>query len=376
MKRVSLDLQPCAGNRSGIGMYTYEIAKRVKSDNELEFSGNLFNFRNEHEHSQWISKINIPVYQCHLLPYHIYRLMWEVFPLDYRRLFSGKSDLTVFFNYLVPPRIKGKVITTVHDVTYLRYPETVKARTLYSLRWRLRRSIERSDHILTVSEFTKRELQQLLNIPEEKISVIPNAAVFSENAADFGDVSKKYGFDGPYILYVGTVEPRKNLVRLLHAFEQLKTERNIPHCLVLAGGNGWNNADIYQAAKDSKYADQIHFTGYVTEEEKSGLYRHADVFVFPSLYEGFGIPPLEAMHWGCPVVTSNAASLPEVVGDAAELVDPFDETDIARGIWNILSDEAYASELVDRGKRQAEKFTWEDSAKKLTEICRKVLNER
>lgn len=375
MKKVSLDLQPCGGNRSGIGMYTYEIAKRIRADEDLEFSGNLFNFMERHDHSQWISEMNIPVHQCRLLPYRIYRLMWEVFPLNYHRFFRGESDLTVFFNYLVPPRIKGKTITTVYDVTYIRYPETMKKITLYSLRWRLCRSIRRSDHILTISEFTKRELMELLKVPEKKISVIPCAATFSDAEVDFADVEQKYGFDDPYILYMGTIEPRKNLVRLIHAFERLKAEHPIPHTLVLAGGSGWKNEEIYQAAKESPYTDAIHFTGYLTEAEKTCLYRHADVFAFPSLYEGFGIPPLEAMHWGCPVVTANAASLPEVVGDAAVLVDPFDEADIASGLWRVLSDKDCAAALVEKGKRQAEKYSWEVSAEKLKEICRRVLNE-
>ena len=374
-KQVVLDLQPCCGNRSGVGMYTYEIARRLVSDDTLSFSGNLFNLLGKQDGSEWRKAIALPLHECRCLPGKVYRLLGGLLPIGYQRLFGGRSDLTVFFNYIVPPHIKGKVITTVHDVTYLRYPETVRSRTLYSLRARLPHSIRRSDHILTVSEFTKRELTELLHIPPEKISVVPNAAVFSEEEAALADVEKKYGFHGPYILYVGTIEPRKNLVRLIHAFERLKAERHIPHMLVLAGGSGWKNEEIYQAARSSPYADAILFTGYITEAEKTCLYRHADVFVFPSLYEGFGIPPLEAMHWGCPVVAANTASLPEVTGDAAVLADRFDEADLAAGLWRVLSDAGFAAMLVEKGKKQAEKYSWEDSAEKLKEICRRVLNE-
>ena len=374
-KRIVLDLQPCCGNRSGVGMYTFELARRLASDDTLSFSGNLFNRRGREDGSEWRREIALPLHECRWLPGRVYRLLGGLTPLPYQRFFGGESDLTVFFNYIVPPHIRGKVVTTIHDVTYLRYPETVRARTLYNLRLRLRRSVRRSDRIVTGSEFTKREMIELLHIPPEKISVVPNAAVFSDAEAALADVERKYGFDAPYILYVGTVEPRKNLVRLIRAFERLKAERSIPHTLVLAGGSGWKNEEIYQAARSSPYAGAIRFTGYITEAEKTCLYRHADVFAFPSLYEGFGIPPLEAMHWGCPVVAANAASLPEVVGDAAVLVDPLDEADLAAGLWRVLSDAGLAASLVEKGKRQAEKYSWEDSAEKLKEICRRVLNE-
>ena len=375
MKKVSLDLQPCCGNRSGIGMYTFEIARRLVSDDTLSFSGNLFNLLGKQDGSEWRKAIALPLHECRYLPGKVYRLLGGLLPIGYQRLFGGKSDLTVFFNYLVPPCIRGKVITTIYDITYLRYPETVRARTLYNLRMRLKRSIARSDHILTISEFVRGELIELLHIPAEKISVIPCAAVFSEETAVLSAVEDKFDFHGPYILYVGTIEPRKNLTRLIHAFERLKEAQHIPHTLVLAGGSGWKNEEIYQAARSSPYTDAIRFTGYITEAEKTCLYRHADVFAFPSLYEGFGIPPLEAMHWGCPVVAANAASLPEVTGEAAVLADPFDETDLAAGLWRILSDADFAAMLAEKGKKRAEEYSWEDSAEKLKAVCRRVLNE-
>ena len=145
--------------------------------------------------------------------------------------------------------------------------------------------------------------------------------------------------------------------------------------MILAGGNGWQNDEIYQTAKASPYSKEIIFTGYLSNAEKNGLYQNAELFVFPSLYEGFGMPPLEAMHWGCPVVTSNAASLPEVVGDAAELVDPLDEEHIANGIRRVLSDDARRNELIMLGNQQARKYTWEDSARRLKAVCSEVLQE-
>ncbi len=145
--------------------------------------------------------------------------------------------------------------------------------------------------------------------------------------------------------------------------------------LVLAGGNGWQNEEIYQAARESRYGNDIIFTGYLTNEEKNCLYRHAALFVFPSLYEGFGMPPLEAMHWGCPVVTANTAPLPEACGDAAELVDPFKIESIANGIRRVYSDRQYADSLREKGCLQEKKFTWEASAQRLRDVCKEVLGE-
>ena len=240
----------------------------------------------------------------------------------------------------------------------------------------MQRSVKRSDHIITISEFSKKEIMELLNVPEEKISIVYSAPVNSKDVGDVLQVREKFGIEGPYVLYVGTIEPRKNLSRLIRAFDKLKTEHNIPHKLVLAGGNGWNNEEIYETAKNAACKDDIVFTGYLTEKEKNTLYSDAEVFVFPSLYEGFGMPPLEAMGIGCPIVCANAASLPEVVGDAAQLVEPTDEDSIADGIWRVLSDKEYAAELVKRGYERAEVFTWDASAEKLLEICKAFSDEK
>lgn len=370
--KVALDLQPCQKKRSGVTVYTCEIAKKMKNREGLEFCGHLYDFVGRHNNSDNLKGIEIPLKVNRLIPYRPYRIMWNILPIPYKMLFPGSADLTVFFNYLVPPCITGKVITTIHDLTYIRFPETVKSVTLRSLRMGMQYSIERSDHILADSEFIKKEIIDLLHIPEEKISVLYCASCISETGADWQEIEKKWKLKKPYILYVGTIEPRKNLARLIKAFSILKHEKNIPHQLVLAGGKGWNNEEIYQTAEG---VNDIIFTGYISEEEKVSLYKNAEAFVFPSLYEGFGIPPLEAMTCGCPVVCADAASLPEVVGEAARLVDPLDEADIARGIWQVLSDGDYRSRMIAEGYRQAEKFSWESSAQKLTDICARVLNE-
>lgn len=372
--KVALELQPCCGNRSGIGMYTYELARRMQDGEGLEFAGNLFNFMGRNENGPSLQGIDFPLRVCRSMPYGIYRRIWHVLPLTYGMLFP-KADLSVFFNYIVPPRVKGRVITTVYDMTYLRFPETMDERNLKRLRQDMAYSVARSDHIITISEFSKREIIELLGVPEEKISVVYCAPSLVQSQGESEDAAEKFGIHGPFLLYVGTIEPRKNLTRLLHAFNLLKQRYRIPHKLVLAGGRGWGNAEIYQTARALLCSDDVIFTGYISSEEKNWLYRHATAFVFPSLYEGFGMPPLEAMSFGCPVVCADAASLPEVVGEAAALVDPTEEESISGGIWHVLSDQQYAETLVRSGYQQIKRFSWDSSAEKLRHICRKVIEK-
>lgn len=368
--KVALELQPCCGKRSGIGTYTCELARRMLDQEGLEFCGNLFNFLGRNDNFAALAGVTMPIRESRMFPYGVYRRIWKAIPIPYQALFPGKADLSVFFNYIVPPRVSGQVITTVYDMTYLRFPETMDAKNRRRLQSGMAYSVERSDHIVTISEFSKREIVELLDVPEEHISVVPCAPSVSGQPADFSVCAEKFRLSGPYLLYVGTVEPRKNLVRLIRAFAHLKKEQKIPHQLVLAGGKGWANEEIYQAAS---LVEDVLFTGYLSEGEKYALYKNADAFVFPSLYEGFGIPPLEAMVFGCPVVCADAASLPEVVGDAAELVNPVDEFHIAQGIWNVISDKARADELIRLGHEQTKKYTWTASADKLTDICKAVL---
>lgn len=374
-KVVALELQPCFGNRSGIGSYTYELATRMRDDERLTFCGNLFNFMDRNDNSEVLDELQIPVNTCKLFPYGIYRRVWKACPVPYEQLFPKRADLSIFFNFIVPPHVKGKVITTIYDMTYLRFPETMNRKNLRRIKQGIDYSAQRSDHIITISEFSKKEIVTLLKVPEEKVSVVYCAPAQAEEPEDFRKVAEKFAIHAPYLLYVGTIEPRKNLVRLLRAFEQLKVQHGIPHKLVLAGGSGWNNEDIYETAKDLSCMKDILFTGFVTGREKNALYQQADAFVFPSLYEGFGIPPLEAMHFGCPVVCARAASLPEVVGDAAVLVDPLDEQSIADGVWQVIGDCSFKSELIRKGYEQEKKFTWDAAAEKLKKICHHVLEE-
>ncbi len=366
MAQVALELQPCCGKRSGIGTYTYELARRLQSNEELTFCGNLFG-KGE------LEGLPFPVRRFKVMPYGVYRRIWHIAPLSYSMMFP-RADLSIFFNYIVPPKVFGKVMTTIHDLTYLRYPETMDKKNLKRIEQDIQKSVERSDHILVVSEFTKQEVVECLHVQPEQISVVYNAPSVSNTLLNWENVGTRYHITKPYLLYVGTIEPRKNIAQLLRAFEQLKREANIPHQMVLAGGMGWNTQHIQTAIANSPYQKDIVLTGYISGDEKNTLYANAAAFLFPSLYEGFGIPPLEAMYFGCPVVCAYAASLPEVVGEAGEFVNPLDEYSVAQGIWNVLFHEDRANTLRNLGYEQCKRFSWEDSANELKRLCREVLD--
>jgi len=227
-----------------------------------------------------------------------------------------------------------------------------------------------ADQIIAISNSTKQDLIRYFQVPEEKITVTHLAADECFQPLPFDKVQvfrEKYGLDFPFILYVGTLEPRKNLPTLIKAFYYLK-KKNIHHKLVIAGGKGWKYDPIFQTISDLNLIKDIHFTGYVPKEDLPLLYNAADAFVYPSLYEGFGLPPLEAMACGCPVITSNTSSLPEVVGDAGIMINPCDYDKLAEAIDNIISDTDLKIQFSKMGQVRAAQFSWNKCAEETLKI--------
>ena len=282
MMNVALELQPCCGNRSGVGTYTYELARRLRDGDGLEFCGNGFDFLGRRGYAQLLETVPMPVRLQKSMPYGVYRRIWHTVPLSYNTLFPT-ADLNVFFNFIVPPRVKGKIITVIYDMTYLRFPETMNESNLRRIQRDIGYSVARSDKIVTISEFSKSEIHELLQVPKEKIEVVYSAPSVTSKAADFQMVQARLNIRKPYLLYVGTIEPRKNLIRLIQAFDRLKKEKQVPHQLVLAGGGGWKTEEIHQAAETVQFAGEIRFTGYLSSEEKNALYQNADAMVPPSM---------------------------------------------------------------------------------------------
>ena len=264
----------------------------------------------------------------------LYKLLWNFIPIPYSLFFKTNSDVTQFFNFVIPPGVKGKRITIVHDMAYMACPQTVQKKTRNWLRLSMKGTSRRADHIITVSEFSKQEIVNYLQVPPEMITVVPNAVdhkIYHPNYPKYQikHALEKYHISDEYFLYLGTIEPRKNISRLIEAYAQLCQERKQVPLLVLAGGKGWYYEEIFALVDKYHLKDRVIFTGYVDQKDCPLLMNGAIAFVFPSLYEGFGMPPLEAMACGTPVITSNTTSLPEVVDDCGILVNPESEEEIS-----------------------------------------------
>ena len=374
--KVNIELQPALKDRTGVGWYVYEIVKHLPKG-KIKITGTIFNFLKRRDDTEVIKGLDINISSFYLLPYRIYLFLIKTFNIPYNYFFRPKADLYHFMGYIVPYSIKGKVILTVYDLVVELFPETMEEKNRELLRKEMRRSIKRADHIITISNSAKSELVNVLGISEEKIDIISPGVdydIFNTrvNAETKSRVKHKYSLPDEYILYLGTLEPRKNISTLIKAFIKLKKEKKITEKLVIAGKKGWNYENIYKIIYKNNFENEIIFTGYVDENEKPAIYQMSKLFVFPSLYEGFGIPVLESMASGVPVIVSNTSSLPEVVEDAGILVDPQKVEDIEISIYKVLTNEKLRTELIEKGLEQSKKFTWETSASKLYKIYDKV----
>ncbi len=288
------------------------------------------------------------------------------------------ADITHFFNYIVPHGIQGKTVVTVHDMVLRAYPETMRLRTRLMLQAFLLDSMTRADCILTDSRFSAREIAAYYPQLAHKVKVL-YCGIDRDRFYPVTDtgiirrVKHRHGIAGRYILYLGTIEPRKNLLRLIQAYRLLlHAQLDVPR-LVLAGAKGWQCSRILRAAKPLCDCGQIVLTDYIPPEDLAALYSGAECFVFPSLYEGFGMPPLEAMACGTPVVCSRAASLPEVVGKAALQFDPYSVRQMADAIQRVLTDAALRERLRQKGFVRAGRFTWQAAAMRLYSIYENLL---
>ncbi len=277
-------------------------------------------------------------------------------------------------HYVLPPLARTRSVVTIHDCIHLRFPQYLPNRAaLTYARTQMGSAARRADHILTVSEASKRDILHFFPVGPEKITVIHNA-IHEHFAApppeeDVRRIAERYQLQDAFLLYVGNVKPHKNLERLLDAFHLLRQTPGLePVKLVMIGDEISRYAALRRAVHRYNLHKYVRFLGFLPDEMLAIVYRLASVFVFPSLYEGFGLPPLEAMASGTPVVTSNVSSLPEVVGDAALLVDPTNADDIANAIRRILTEPALAADLSARGLARARTFSWERAARQVHDI--------
>lgn len=303
--------------------------------------------------------------------------LWHRFnaplPIDF---VTGPVDIFHAPDFVLPPVRRGVKIITVHDLAFLIHPECADERLRAFLEHAVPSSAARADFIIADSENTRNDVICLLDADPERVFVVPGGVDPSFSRVDAEAVEKvraAYGLDQPYLLAVGVIEPRKNFPRLIDAYNRLRLRSDLPHQLVIAGGSGWLSEETFRQADRSAFPSDIRFTGYVPEGDLAALYTGADVFAFPSLYEGFGLPVLEAMACGTPVVCSNTSSLPEFAGDAALLVPPDDTDAIADALQRACEDELLRDDLRRRGPERARCYQWQRSAKRLVEVYEHVV---
>lgn len=274
---------------------------------------------------------------------------------------TGNVDLLHAPGFRFPLRASVPVVVTIYDVIPLLFPDLFRQRDVMILSLYLRLISRRACLVLTISQQSKRDISARLGVPEHQIKVTYLAASKTFTPIDQERVRatlERLGVASPYLLCVGTIEPRKNILRVLEAFSRLRAS-GVPHHLVLVGEAGPLAKPILLAARQRSVNEQLLFTGFVNDEDLAALYSGATAFVYPSLYEGFGLPPLEAMSCGCPVITSNTSSLPEVVGAAGLQVNPYDVPALTAAMERLITDHALADELRHRGLERARQFSWQ-----------------
>ena len=280
--------------------------------------------------------------------------------------------------YTSPPFTPCPVVNTIHDLSFEHLPETFKRRSWRQMRLTIRRSAQSAAHILTDCDFARDDILKTYGIAPERVTAVPLAAAvrFSpvRDERELDRVRNKYGINGKYILTVGSIQPRKNIPRLIRAYSMLCSERNLEPLpkLVVVGKRGWLYEDTLATAESSTVRDRIILTGYVDDKDLPALYSAASCFVYPSYFEGFGIPPLEAMRCGTPTITGDRTCFPEIIGDAGLMVDPFDEQAIKLGIVRVLTEQTLRDELIEKGLERANSYDWLKTARQTLDVYESV----
>jgi glycosyltransferase involved in cell wall biosynthesis len=309
------------------------------------------------------------------------RMLWMQLSLR-RGIARTQPDLCHFPNYLAPLCMgaQSPFLVTMYDMSVYRCAQYQPMKTVAVHRAMIPILARRASLIVTISESARQDILHYLRVPEERVRVIYGGigqqfqTQTLPDQADTAQVRGRYGLERPYILTVGTLEPRKNHARLIEAFSWLVQQERLPHHLVIAGTHGWKEHQLHERVKRSKVADRIHFLGYVPAADLPGLYRGADVFAFPSLYEGFGLPLLEAFGCGVPSLISSNPALTEVAGEgAAVVVEPHSVQDIAGGLQRLLADADLAASLRARGLARAREFSWDRCAAETFQLYQQVL---
>jgi glycosyltransferase involved in cell wall biosynthesis len=377
--RIAIDYTPAIRQQAGIGRIIRGqiealLTRDLPYDLRLFVVGPVTSAERHHAprplHTTPISERNM-VRLWHRLNLPLPRVDWFT---------GGPLDLFHATDFVLAPHGAKRAALTVHDLAFHFFPDAAMPSLHHYLNVVVPRSVHRANHIIADSTHTAHDLQEVWNVPASKLSVVQGAVDHLHfrpvtDAARLSSVRTRYGLgDNPYILSISRLEPRKNHVRLIEAFHHARQEANLPHKLIIGGRKGWLYDEIFAKVTELGLQEQVHFCGFVAEADLPALYSGADFVAYPSLYEGFGLPIVEALGCGTPVLTGDNSCLPEAAGPGAVYVNSLDVESIAEGIVRLATDRALATQLANAGRAHAAQFTWERSAAQLLDAYQKTLN--
>ncbi|HEY3342878.1 MAG TPA: glycosyltransferase family 1 protein [Anaerolineae bacterium] len=382
MARITIDYTPAVWQSAGIGRLTREVVRALLALTPAH-DMRLLCMAGQPADLPVFNGRPAPLIRIPLTDRWLYRIWFRArlpVPIE---LFAGRCDLYHATDFVLPPLLPGtRTVLTVHDLTFMRDASSAQPQLLKFLTRVVRQSALCATHIVADSHATAHDLMDVYGLPAERITTIHSGvderfSPLLQHSDEAARIRLKYGLgDASFILAVGTLQRRKNHLTLVRAFAELARGSTVPKNLqlVIAGGKGWLYDDVVAEVSALGLQERVCFTGFVDDADLPALYRAAAVFAFPSLYEGFGLPPLEALACGVPVVTSNASSLPEVVGDAGLMVDPLDVQGLAAALGRALTDLDWRAEAIARGTQRAAQFTWQRAAQQLLDVYEQVLN--
>ncbi|BCL35880.1 glycosyltransferase family 4 protein [Nostoc sp. MS1] len=376
MLKITIDATPIMPEQSGVGFHVLNLINSLyylQSSEQFQlfiaYQPRLINWLKNNRYvplllEQYTNTTVIP------LPVRLSNLLVNLSPQlfsFYLEKYLDTPDIVHGTNHSVYPYLSSRRVLNIYDLAFEKYPQYVDS-VAKNYKRQIQQNLQWTDLILTSSESSKKDIIEYLQVDPKIVYVTPLASRYHSDYlcnVEFSALQNQinYNFDKPYLLFVSTIEPRKNITNLITAFNLLKQKQAIEHNLVLIGKKGWSYKPIFTAIENSLWKNDIHHLDYLSDELVALFYAKANVFVYPSYYEGFGLPVLEAMTLGAPVVTSNTSSIPEVAGDAALLIDPNDPIQLADAILKVISDSQLRQDLIIKGKERAKLFSWERTAK-------------
>jgi len=365
--KIAIDIREAGGEKAGKGWYTFLLTQNIlKLDTKNEYI--LY------------TKLGVPGFEQYKNATQ--KLISGRGPLWHRNVIKDlqKEEIDLYFapsSYIIPSLIppKIKTIFTVHDLIAILYPKKHNRKAVLIEKLTLKKALKKADHIITVSNHTKNDLTEKFLTPANKISVTHLAAnpTYREATQEtLTKFKKETNLPSKFFLAVGTIIPRKNYENLLKAFALIKKE-NLPHHLIIVGSKGWNFKEVEKLIIELNLEKYVHILGYLSDQALNNLYNLAESLVFPSIYEGFGLPPLEAMQASCPVIVSSTSSLPEVTDHAALQIEPSDPKQIANAMITVATKPDLRQDLINKGQTQAQKFSWQMTAQKTLDIFNRLL---